>query len=96
MMSNWLKWVGRSLVFGDIGSGCGRLVVAQALTWPWRACRGVEIVPSLYHIGEAALLAAAGRVADEGETNLSPAAVSLLKTMAPCSFSLGDVNEDVS
>lgn len=82
----------RSLVFGDIGSGCGRLVVAQALTWPWRSCRGVEIVPSLHDMGEAAL----GQAGDAAtEDSLSSEAVCLLKTMAPCSLSLGDVNDEV-
>lgn len=82
-------------MFGDVGSGCGRLVVAQALTWPWRACRGVEIVPSLHDIGEASL-EAAGRIAGGGEDMLSPAALGLLESMAPCSLSLGDVNDEVS
>lgn len=84
-------------MFGDIGSGCGRLVVAQALTWPWRACRGVEIVPSLHDMGEASL-EAADRIAggDEDKAELSPEALGLLKTMAPCSLSLGDVNDEVS
>lgn len=82
-------------MFGDIGSGCGRLVVAQALTWPWRACRGVEIVPSLHDMAEDSL-AAAGRIAGDDETNLSQEALGLLKTRAPCSLSLGDVNDEVS
>lgn len=81
-------------MFGDIGSGCGRLVVAQALTWPWRACRGVEIVPSLHEMGEASL-ETAGKIAGGDETDLSPEALGLLKTMAPCSLSLGDVNDEV-
>lgn len=85
----------RSLVFGDIGSGCGRLVVAQALTWPWRTCRGVEIVPSLNEMGEEALQAA-DRLA-EGQTKVSSDARRLLQAMAPCSLSQGDVNDgDVS
>lgn len=87
--------VGRSLVFGDIGSGCGRLVVAQALTWPWKSCRGVEIVPSLHDIGQAALQEA-DRVAKGDENTLSPETLRLLRSMAPCSLSLGDVNDDVS
>lgn len=89
----------RKLCFGDIGSGCGRLVVAQALTWPWRSCRGVEKVKSLHHMGEAAL-AAAGRMA-QGESRvrsvggdiLSPDASRLLIKMAPCALLLGDINE---
>ncbi|CAM9528453.1 unnamed protein product [Ectocarpus sp. 12 AP-2014] len=84
----------RSLVFGDIGSGCGRLVVAQALTWPWKSCRGVEIVPSLHDMGQAALQEAA-RVAKGDENALSPETLRLLRSMAPCSLSLGDVNDDV-
>lgn len=53
-------------------------------------------MPSFHHMAEAALLAAASRGVEGGETNLSSAAIGLLKTMAPCSFSLGDVNDDVS
>lgn len=53
-------------------------------------------MPSFHDIAEAALLAAAGRLEEEHETNLSSEAIDLLKTMAPCSFSLGDVNDDVS
>lgn len=53
-------------------------------------------MPSFHDIAEAALLAAAGRSVEEDETNLSSAAIGILKTMAPCSFSLGDVNDDVS
>lgn len=80
-------------MFGDIGSGCGRLVVAQALTWPWRGCRGVEIVPSLNEMGEQALQEA-DRLAEEGQTTVSSDAKSLLQMMAPCSLLQGDVNGD--
>ena len=72
-------------------------MVAQALTWPWRACRGVEIVPSLHDMGEASL-EVAGRIAggDFSQADLSSEALGLLKTMAPCSLSLGDANDEVS
>lgn len=84
--------IGRNLVFGDIGSGCGRLVLAQALTWPWRSCRGVEKVLSLHDMGEEALLAAR-RMGQDG--TVSSEALRNLKTMAPCALSLGDVNDEV-
>lgn len=82
-----------NLVFGDMGSGCGRLVVAQALAWPWRSCRGVEKVQSLHNMAEAALIRA-GHMSEDPNT-LSTEARRLLRNMALCSLSLGDVNNEV-
>ncbi|CAN0206000.1 unnamed protein product, partial [Phaeothamnion confervicola] len=31
-------------VFYDVGSGCGLLVVAAAMMWPFSACKGIEMV----------------------------------------------------
>ena len=82
-----------NLVFGDMGSGCGRLVVAQALAWPWRSCRGVEKVQSLHDMAEAALIRA--RHMAEDPNTISTEARRLLRNMAPCTLSLGDVNNEV-
>lgn len=91
----------RDLVFCDIGSGCGRLVMAQALKWPWRCCRGIEKVQALHDMGKAAM-SAAGQMAQREEEIVagsvepvaSPEASRLLQAMAPCALSLGDVNEE--
>lgn len=91
----------RDLVFCDIGSGCGRLVMAQALKWPWRCCRGIEKIQALHDMGNAAM-SAAGQMVQRGEEIIagsvepvvSPEASRLLQAMAPCALSLGDVNED--
>lgn len=87
-------------MFADIGSGCGRLVLAQALTWPWKSCRGVEKVSSLHDMGEAAVQAARQMSvedgpATEGMETISSEALQVLRTMAPCKLSLGDVNDEV-
>ena len=42
-------------VFLDLGSGCGRAVFTAALTQPFRECRGVELLPSLFEESTKAL-----------------------------------------
>jgi Histone methylation protein DOT1 len=35
-------------VFTDLGSGTGRLVLAAAALYPWKLCRGIELLPGLH------------------------------------------------
>lgn len=95
--------ISRNLVFADVGSGCGRLVMAQALKWPWRSCLGVEKVRSLHQMGEAAISAAremasigAGGITGQEQTEgISSEASQVLQGMAPCDLSLGDIYDEV-
>lgn len=70
--------------FVDVGSGCGRLVLASALAYDWEACAGIELLGSLHEVAEqshsALLRASAGEavrlspcefVCDEAESGLS-------------------------
>lgn len=50
------------------------------------------MVESLHHMGQAALLAAERM--EKGHA-VSSEASDLMKNMAPCTFSLGDVNDEV-
>jgi SAM-dependent methyltransferase len=38
-------------VFYDVGSGSGKVVIAAALLYPFKVCRGIEILSSLHNIG---------------------------------------------
>lgn len=63
------------LVFLDVGSGAGRLVIGQALSWPWKLSCGVEIVQSLHDTAEVALQKA---LVITKESNMRMAPVQLL------------------
>lgn len=45
---NITSWDGK--VFADIGSGTGRLVFASAALFPWKLCRGIEILPGIHDV----------------------------------------------
>ncbi|KAG7341491.1 histone methylation protein [Nitzschia inconspicua] len=40
-------WQGK--VFCDLGSGTGRLVLAAAALYPWKVCRGIELLEGIHH-----------------------------------------------
>ncbi|CAM9289307.1 unnamed protein product [Choristocarpus tenellus] len=86
----------RKRVFCDLGSGCGRLVIGQALAWPWRCCKGIEKVEALHNMGMSALgvakKLAEGEKQSGGEA-LSPEALKSLEQMSPCDLLLGDAND---
>jgi hypothetical protein len=44
-----------SAKFLDIGCGRGQLCLAAARARPWAACRGLEIIPEVLHIGRGAI-----------------------------------------
>ena len=60
-----------SLTFADLGSGAGRLVLSAAARSNWKACVGVEVLPSLHQLAEK-LHAAAQELAQSHDALLSP------------------------
>ena len=71
--------------FCDVGSGCGRLVLAAALTQPWELASGVELLPSLHSIAIDSHAQLSTLV--EGEDDL-PA-------LAPCEFVCGEADDEL-
>ena len=58
--------------FVDVGSGCGRLVLAAALVHNWRACVGIEMLGDLHEL------------ATKSHTKLVAASADLGLQLAPC------------
>lgn len=55
-----------SASFVDVGSGRGQLVHLAALTWKWKRCVGVELVPILHELA----CAANSRISDQRGVDL--------------------------
>mmetsp|Transcript_28218 Transcript_28218/g.70943 ORF Transcript_28218/g.70943 Transcript_28218/m.70943 type:complete len:278 (+) Transcript_28218:137-970(+) len=66
-------------VFVDIGSGRGQLCLTAAAVRGWKACIGVELLPELHFMAEAAYAQAGASGGFNG------------RTLSPCTFLLGDM-----
>lgn len=65
-------------IFCDLGSGCGRLVLAAALTHPWRKAVGIELIESLHN------------EAQTMHDKFVPLVREASLPLAPCTFTHGD------
>jgi len=70
--------------FTDVGSGCGRLVLAAALTHEWELASGVELLPALNSLAVDAHARLSELLVDEPTDEIA---------LAPCTFVCGEADE---
>lgn len=78
--------------FVDVGSGCGRLVLAAALAHDWRLAMGIELLQGLHNLAECSYATLEREASTVDNIKLAPCAFlnEEVDTALPKLFSTGD------